>query len=101
MFLATFFIAVLVQTMAQADPAVADPVPADTTMAGSDSNFFDRVTQRRWFQATYLGASINCNVRKKLFSGIFIDYNIQSPRSTNSNEYIHLMTLGAKVGVKL
>lgn len=47
------------------------------------------------------GASINCNVRKKLFSGIFIDYNIQSPRSSGSNEYIHLMTLGAKVGVML
>ena len=58
LFLATFFIAVLVQTMAQAAPAVADSVPADTTMAGSDSNFFDRITQRRWFQATYLGAPL-------------------------------------------
>ena len=71
LFLATFFIAVLVQTMAQAAPAVADSVPADTTMAGSDSNFFDRITQRRWFQATYLGASINCNVRKKICSAAF------------------------------
>ncbi|MDY2829519.1 MAG: hypothetical protein SOU27_09695 [Sodaliphilus sp.] len=76
LFLATFFIAVLVQTMAQAAPAVADSVPADTTMAGSDSNFFYRVTQRRWFQATYLGASINCNVRKKSCSVAFLSTTI-------------------------
>lgn len=50
---------------------------------------------------TGTGISLSYQVRKHLSGSIFLDYNVQSPASRNSREYMHLMTLGAKVSVKL
>ena len=47
------------------------------------------------------GLSLKYDVRKFLSAMIFLDYNIQAPASHSSREYIHIMTLGAKVGLRL
>ena len=47
------------------------------------------------------GLSVDYQVREHLTGSIFLDYGLQSPHSRESGEYIHLMTLGAKVAVRL
>lgn len=47
------------------------------------------------------GLSVDYQVREHLTGSIFLDYGLQSPHSRESGEYIHLMTLGAKVSVRL
>ncbi len=47
------------------------------------------------------GISLNYQVRSHLAGSLFLDYNVQAPASRNSGEYMHLMTLGAKVSIKL
>lgn len=47
------------------------------------------------------GVSINFQVQEHLMGSIFLDYGLQSPHSRESGEYIHLMTLGARMGVRL
>ena len=47
------------------------------------------------------GLSLKYDVRKHLSGIIFLDYNIQAPASHGSREYMHIMTLGAKVALRL
>lgn len=47
------------------------------------------------------GLSLKYAVHNRLAGSIFLDYNIQAPASRGSREYIHIMTLGAKVGLRL
>lgn len=47
------------------------------------------------------GLSLQYDVRKHLSGIIFLDYNIQAPASHGSREYMHIMTLGAKVALRL
>ena len=47
------------------------------------------------------GLSLKYDVRKHLSGIIFLDYNIQAPASHDSGEYMHIMTLGAKIGLRL
>lgn len=47
------------------------------------------------------GVSVNFQVQEHLMGSIFLDYGLQSPQSRESGEYIHLMTLGARMGVRL
>lgn len=47
------------------------------------------------------GLSIDYQVHEHLMGSIFLDYGVQSPQSHMSKEYIHLMTLGARIGVRL
>lgn len=47
------------------------------------------------------GLSLKYDVRKHLSGTIFLDYNIQAPASHGSREYMHIMTLGAKVALRL
>lgn len=47
------------------------------------------------------GLSLQYDVRKHLSGTIFLDYNIQAPASHDSGEYMHIMTLGAKVALRL
>lgn len=47
------------------------------------------------------GLSLKYDVRKHLSGIIFLDYNIQAPASYGSREYMHIMTLGAKVALRL
>ena len=47
------------------------------------------------------GLSLKYDVRKHLSGIIFLDYNIQAPASHCSREYMHIMTLGAKVALRL
>lgn len=47
------------------------------------------------------GLSLKYDVRKHLSGIIFLDYNIQAPASHGSREYMHIMTLGAKVVLRL
>lgn len=47
------------------------------------------------------GLSIDYQVHEHLMGSIFLDYGLQSPQSRMSKEYIHLMTLGARIGVRL
>lgn len=47
------------------------------------------------------GLSLKYDVRKHLSGIIFLDYNIQAPASHGSREYMHIMTLGAKVTLRL
>lgn len=47
------------------------------------------------------GLSLKYDVRKHLSGIIFLDYNIQAPASHDSGEYMHIMTLGAKVALRL
>lgn len=46
------------------------------------------------------GFSIDYQVKSRLATSIFLDYNVQAPHSTKNGEYIHLMTLGAKASVR-
>lgn len=45
------------------------------------------------------GLSINYQVKERLAGSIFLDYNIQAPQSLSCREYMHTMTLGARVAV--
>lgn len=47
------------------------------------------------------GLSLKYDVHKHLSGIIFLDYNIQAPASHDSGEYMHIMTLGAKVALRL
>lgn len=47
------------------------------------------------------GISLNYQVQKHLAGSLFLDYNVQAPASRSSREYMHMMTLGAKVSIKL
>ena len=47
------------------------------------------------------GVSIDYQAQEHLMGSIFLDYGLQSPQSHMSGEYIHLMTLGARVSVRL
>ena len=47
------------------------------------------------------GLSLKYDVRKHLSGIIFLDYNIQAPASHDSGEYMHIMTLGVKVALRL
>ena len=47
------------------------------------------------------GLSLKYDVHKHLSGIIFLDYNIQAPASHDSGEYMHTMTLGAKVALRL
>lgn len=47
------------------------------------------------------GLSLKYDVRKFLSAMILLDYNIQAPASYGSREYMHVMTLGANVGLRL
>lgn len=47
------------------------------------------------------GLSIDYQVHEHLMGSIFLDYGLQSPQNHKSGEYIHLMTLGARIGVRL
>ena len=47
------------------------------------------------------GLSLKYDVRKHLSGIIFLDYNIQAPANHGSREYMHIMTLGAKVALRL
>lgn len=47
------------------------------------------------------GLSLKYDVRKFLSAMILLDYNIQAPASHGSREYMHVMTLGANVGLRL
>ena len=47
------------------------------------------------------GLSLKYDVRKHLSGIIFLDYNLQAPASHGSREYMHIMTLGAKVALRL
>lgn len=47
------------------------------------------------------GVSIDYQVHEHLMGSIFLDYGLRSPQSHKSGEYIHLMTLGARIGVRL
>lgn len=47
------------------------------------------------------GLSLKYDVRKHLSGIIFLDYNIQASASHGSREYMHIMTLGAKVALRL
>jgi len=47
------------------------------------------------------GASIDYQIRARFVGSLFLDYNIQSPANKNSSEYMHTMTLGAKVSIRL
>lgn len=47
------------------------------------------------------GLSLKYDVRKHLSGIIFLDYNIQAPANYGSREYMHIMTLGAKVALRL
>ena len=47
------------------------------------------------------GLSLKYDVRKHLSGIIFLDYNIQAPASHGTREYMHIMTLGAKVALRL
>jgi hypothetical protein len=47
------------------------------------------------------GLSLKYNVRKRLSINIFLDYNLLAPASKASGEYMHIMTLGAKTGLRL
>lgn len=47
------------------------------------------------------GLSIDYQVHEHLMGSILLDYGVQSPQSHMSKEYIHLMTLGARIGVRL
>lgn len=47
------------------------------------------------------GLSLKYDVRKHLSGTIFLDYNIQAPASHDSREYMHVMTMGAKVVLRL
>ena len=47
------------------------------------------------------GLSLKYDVRKHLSGIIFLDYNVQAPASHGSREYMHIMTLGAKVALRL
>ncbi|MGI6233308.1 MAG: phosphatase PAP2 family protein [Prevotella sp.] len=42
------------------------------------------------------GASLNYRVHRHLGASVFLDYNLQSPCG-NTREYMHIMTLGARV----
>lgn len=46
-----------------------------------------------------MGFSISYQVRERLAGTIFLDYSVQAPQSLLSHEYIHLMTLGARVAI--
>ena len=45
------------------------------------------------------GASLDYQIRSSLVGSLLIDYNIQSPANKNSGEYMHIMTLSARVSV--
>lgn len=45
------------------------------------------------------GLSVSYQVRERLAGSLFLDYNVQAPQSLQSHEYIHLMTIGARVAV--
>lgn len=47
------------------------------------------------------GLSLKYVVHNNLAGSIFLDYNIQAPASHRSREYMHIMTLGAKVELRL
>lgn len=46
------------------------------------------------------GASLNLRMRRNLSFDVFLDYNLQSPHSRDSREYLHIMTLGAQAAVR-
>lgn len=46
------------------------------------------------------GASINLRLRRNLSFDVHLDYNLQSPHSPSSGEYLHIMTLGALAAVR-
>lgn len=46
------------------------------------------------------GLSIDYMVQRRLSASVFLDYNVQPPHSRHSNEYIHVMTLGAKACIR-
>ena len=50
---------------------------------------------------TGTGAAIDYQIRSRCVGSIFLDYNIQAPASRHSGEYMHFMTLGAKVSIRL
>ena len=45
------------------------------------------------------GASLDYQIRSSLVGSLLIDYNIQAPANKNSGEYMHIMTLSARVSV--
>lgn len=45
------------------------------------------------------GLSVSYQVRERLAGSLFLDYNIQAPQSLYSGEYLHLMTIGARISV--
>lgn len=47
------------------------------------------------------GLNIDYRAREHLVGSLFLDYNILAPHSRFSGEYIHTMTLGAKVAMQL
>ena len=47
------------------------------------------------------GVSLRYAVHNRLAGSIFLDYSLQAPASRKSGEYMHIMTLGAKVGLRL
>ena len=47
------------------------------------------------------GIALNYQIRSRLAGSLFLDYNLQGPASSGSKEYMHFMTLGAKVDVRL
>lgn len=46
------------------------------------------------------GFSIDYQVKSRLATSLFLDYNVQAPHSTLNGEYIHLITLGARASVR-
>lgn len=86
--------------------------PADTMSSSQKAiAFIDRLPQGKLFRSIYTGnnhgyccgtgLSLKYDVRKFLSAMIFLDYNIQAPASHGSREYMHIMTLGAKLGLRL
>lgn len=47
------------------------------------------------------GLSLKYAVNNHLCGSLFLDYNLQAPACRSSREYMHIMTLGAKVGLRL
>ncbi|WP_028909895.1 phosphatase PAP2 family protein [Prevotella sp. AGR2160] len=54
--------------------------------------------RRGWTCGT--GVSIDYQVHQHLQASLFLNYNLQAPQSKDSGEYMHIMTLGAKIGVR-
>jgi hypothetical protein len=53
--------------------------------------------KKGWGMGT--GVSLNYQVHRHLGAGIFLDYNLQAPCGS-TREYLHVMTLGAKVAYR-